>query len=110
MANDRLDKMMAESSKAKQSVSSGMGQWLPILGRGTPDLNGTTTSSEIVQEVEQLWMEDEGQLPVGTIPREVFNQAVYDNNRRSRETGHQSQVMERVLGSPLCDEHGNRFD
>jgi len=107
--------MMAESSGTEQSVSavssSHVGKQLEILGRGLPNPDGTAMTSEIAWEDCEQEGQGEAQLETNVVSREVFNRIIYDNNRRARETGHPSQVMEPVLGSPLpCDEYGNRYD
>jgi len=109
-AKERLDKAMAESSGTEHTdSSSGIGKQLEKMGRaeGT-DPNGTAMTSEIAMEGR----EEEGQavaLDAVTLPREVYNRIIYDNNRKARESGHPSQVMEPVLGLAPCDKYRIRF-
>jgi len=111
-AKERLNKMMAESSGTEQTVSSsGVGKQLEILGRGLPDPDGTATSSEVAQELEQVRREDEqeGQPPAITLPRALFNQRVRIHNREAIEVGHLSQIMEPALSEAKVDQYGNRL-
>jgi len=92
-----------------ESVSSGIGAQM-IIARDLPkDPDGTATTSEIARE----GVDDEGKQVVAldamTVPREVFNRIIYDNNRKARETGHLSQVMKPVLGTAPCDKFVQRF-
>jgi len=111
-AKDRLEKKMREEAETEGSTpeesvaieeSSPIGRQLEILGRGPLDPDGSATTFEIVREgVEE---EEQAVAPNAiTLPREVFNRVMYDNNRRARETGHPSQIMSLVLGPAPCDQ------
>jgi len=103
-----VDSLGTSKSQPDESVSSGIEAQM-IIARDLQDPDGTATTSEIAREGVDEEREQAVALDAVTLPREVFNRVIYDNNRKARETGHPSQVMELVLGAAPCDKFGQRF-
>jgi len=112
-AKERLDKMMADTSDSSQAqtVSSGIGKIIELQRReGSPDPDGTATTSEIAAAVEEQNEEEGGgQPPAITLPRDVFNQAVRIHNQQAREQGHPSQMVSPAY-SVNRDYDGNKLE
>jgi len=105
-AKERMDKHMESSSAGDES--SGIGELLKDRKGPLPtDPDGTATTSEIAREELGDYL-GEVQPAAVTLTREQFNQGVRIHNAEARAAGHPSQIMEPVLGTPPCDEYGNR--
>jgi len=104
---ERMDKY-EKASKAGTDESSHIGELLKDRTGPLPtDPDGTATTSEIAREELGDYL-GEDQPAAVTLTREQFNQGVRIHNAEVVAAGHLSQVMEPVLGTPPCDEYGNR--
>jgi len=105
-------RMRAEESRSgSEAPTSGIGEVLDrhneITGLLPTDPDGTATTSEIAREELGDYL-GEDQPAAVTLTREQYNQGVRIHNAEVRAAGHPSQIMEPVLGTPPCDEYGNR--
>jgi len=106
------EKMSSAQSTTTATTSSGIGAILEkqndkITGPLPTDPDGTATTSEIAREELGDYL-GEVQPEAVTLTREQFNHGVRVHNAEVAAAGHLSQIMEPVLGTPPCDEYGNR--
>jgi len=105
------EEKMASKAQSTVTTSSGIGEILDkhneITGSLPTDPDGTATTSEIAREELGDYLA-EGQPAAVTLTREQFNEGVRIHNAEVMAEGHLSQIMEPVLGTPPCDEYGNR--
>jgi hypothetical protein len=94
-------KSAEKDDHSTESVSSGIGAQIRIA-LGLEDLDGTATTSEIVQKK----FEDAMGGPV-VLPRDVYNERARMHNQEAREIGHASQMVSTVYGGSSVDEEGN---
>jgi len=104
----REEEKKSSVSAASVTSSSHIGDVIKDREGPLPtDPDRTATTSEIAREELGDYL---GEVQPGavTLTREQFNQGIRIHNAEVVAAGHLSQIMEPVLGTPPCDEYGNR--